>query len=573
MKNLKNYIKNNQLFQLILLCAVLFSTDALAMRRPAGAGQSAFKGLQRRVAYEEQHKDQYFLYATGDQNNGIWVDKEFLKENCEALKDMIADFGETQEVTIPIGLFSTEVIKLGFDILVDISRIPYLSFTELINVANIFNFLGAPAHKMQPVLDRILANFNDIPEQELKKLNPDVQKSLMTDSTVNYLKDCIIKKYANERKQNVKGHLVVFAIAMSADGKKMVSGGVGIRNNLIAWNMTDPNNITHQVLPGYPGTINASAISPDSTKLVIGGNADQNYLMLWDITDQNNIVRQRLEGHPSFVNAVTFSPDGNTVVSGSNGNQNSLLVWDVTDINNITHQALVGDVNNVYSLAFSHDGKKMVSGSGVSLTLWDTSNLKNITQQASMVLAGDVYAVAFSPDDTYIVAGCGGTKNNLVLCDITDPQNITQQFLVGHPGSVSVAVFSHDGKRIASGCGGHENNLILWDMSNPYHITHQMVGYGLDSVRALLFTLDDKKLISGSFGSQNNLIIWTLLTDQEESLLKQLNNCTVDQMRCVYRLCRKSLTGTAIVLTSEEQSVFVTLPQDIQKFLADLIFR
>src|SRR5579863_8549494 len=252
MKNVENYIKNNQLFQLVLLCAVLFSIDALAMRikTPEGqraAGQIALKGLLRRVEYEKKHKDQYFLYGADGQNNGIWVDKEFLKENCGALKTMITDFGETQEVKIPIGEFPLAVIKLGFDILADISKVPYLSLAELIDVANIFNFLEVPANKMQPVLDRLLANFNDIPDQELKKLNSDVQKLLMTDSTVNYLKDCIIKKYTQERKQGLVGHPNnVYAVAFSPDGKRIVSGGFG--DNLIVWDVSNPNNITHQVL-------------------------------------------------------------------------------------------------------------------------------------------------------------------------------------------------------------------------------------------------------------------------------------------------------------------------------------
>src|SRR5579863_5742517 len=261
--NLKNYIKNNQLFQLVLLCAVFFSTDALAMRRipkEQRVGQSALKSLQRRAEYEKEHKDQpknqYFLYATDDPNNGIWVDKEFIKENCEALRNMIADFGEMQGVTIPIGVFPLAVIKLGFDILADISRVPYLSLAELINVANIFNFLEVPAEKMQPVLDRLLANFNGIPDQELKKLNPDVQKPLMTDSTVNYLKDCIIKKYAQRRKQGLLEHpRAVRAVAFSPDGKRIVSGGFGDDNNLILWDVSNPNNITHQVLEGHPSGV------------------------------------------------------------------------------------------------------------------------------------------------------------------------------------------------------------------------------------------------------------------------------------------------------------------------------
>jgi hypothetical protein len=121
---------------------------------------------------------QCYLYATDDPINGIWVDKKFIKENSEVLKNVIADFGEISEVNIPIASFSTEVIKLSFYVLTYAITVSGLSFTELINVANIFNFLNVPVNKMRTVLGIILIKFNNIPDQELKKLNPNVQKSL-----------------------------------------------------------------------------------------------------------------------------------------------------------------------------------------------------------------------------------------------------------------------------------------------------------------------------------------------------------------------------------------------------------
>ena len=85
------------------------------MRSPEGAAQSASRGLQRRVATRiATMKISIFYTETDDPNNGIWVDKEFIKANCAALRDMIADFGETQEVKIPIGLISDCSNKVGF---------------------------------------------------------------------------------------------------------------------------------------------------------------------------------------------------------------------------------------------------------------------------------------------------------------------------------------------------------------------------------------------------------------------------------------------------------------------------
>jgi WD40 repeat protein len=575
--NLKNYIKNNQLFQLVLLCAVFFSTDALAMRRipkEQRVGQSALKSLQRRAEYEKEHKDQpknqYFLYATDDPNNGIWVDKEFLIENCEALRNMIADFGEMQEVTIPIGVFPLAVIKLGFDILADISRVPYLSLAELINVANIFNFLGAPADKMQPVLDRLLENLNKISDEELKRLNPDVQKSLMTASTVNYLKNCIIKKYAQKRKQVLVGHSGgVRAVAFSFDGKRIVSGGFGDQNNLILWDMSDPNNITHQVLQGHQASIYAVAFSPNGNYIVLGCQGDQNNLIVLDVSNPNNITSQVLVGHPKDVNAVAFSPDGKYIVSGCTGDQHNLIVWDMSDPNNITHQDLVGHPKNVFSVAFSSDGKRIVSGCAGgqhNLIVWDMSNPNNITHQVLEGHPKDVYAVVFSPDGKRIVSGGFGNYNNLIVWDMSNPNNITHQVLEGHRDVVVAVGFSPDGKYIVSGSLGDQNNLIVWDVSNPNNITHQVLVGHPGGVDAVAFSPDGKCIVSGGYGRQDNLIVWTLLTDQEDALLKQLTDYSADQMRLIYQLRGKALRGETIKLSELE-----ILPQDMQKLLTDLL--
>ena len=569
MKNLKSYLKNDGL--LIVLCVVFLSTNVLAMRSPEGAGQSASRGLQRRLQRESHHENQYFLYGKDDPNNGIWVDKESIKANCEALRDMIVDFGETQEVKIPIGLFPIAVIRLGFDVLANKVNVPNLSFTDLIDVANIFNFLGAPADKMKPVLDRIVDNLSKISDEELKKLNPDVQKLLMTDPTINYLKDCIIKNYAQERKQVLVRYRTVLSAAFSSDGTKIASGGGGVQNNFIVLDIANPHNITRRVLVGHPANVNSVAFSPDGKYIVSGCGGIHNNLILWDMSNPHNITHQVLVGHPRSVTSVAFSPDGKHIVSGCLGDQNNLIVWDVSDPHNITHQALVGHPDNVNSVAFSPDGKHIVSGclgDQNNLIVWDVSDLDNITRQILVGHPGTVKAVAFSPDGKHIASGYSSSQSNLIIWDISDQNNITHQVLVGHPNAVHSIAFSPDSTKIVS---GSYDNLILWNITNSHNITHQAFMEDPGSVTAVAFSPDGKKMLSGNSDAQNNLIVWTLLTDQEDLLLKQLIDYNVDQISLIYRLCLKVLKGRTVQQSSEEQTVFKTLSQEMQRLLTDLL--
>ena len=74
-------------------------------------------------------------------------------------------------------------------------------------------------------------------------------------------------------------------------------------------------------------------------------------LIVWDMSNPNNITHQMLVGHSRSVHSVTFSSDGKRIVSGSSGDQNNLIVWDMSNPHNIIHQALVGSSSDVNSVA------------------------------------------------------------------------------------------------------------------------------------------------------------------------------------------------------------------------------
>ncbi len=551
----KNSVKKSSLLRLVALLAMVFVANIFSMQ-----------------------ENSYFIYDQDNSENGIWVDKELVKKNSETLKNMIADLGEeTNKISFP---YSFNLIKFGFDFLDNKVDIRKFSFGQLVDVANFFNFLDVPADKMKIVLVKIKENIDKGDAKNinvaLKTLHPDLQKLIMTEPAITYLKDCIIKKYAKDRGKSLVGHPdTVYSVAFNYDGTKIVSGCKGHQNNLILWDISNPHNIVYQTFVGHPSRVNSVAFNHDGTKIISGCDGNQNNLILWDISNPHNIVRRKLIGHPRGVRAVAFSHDGTKIVSGCYVNQNNLILWDISNLQNITQKTLVGHPDDVYAVAFSHDDTKIVSGCKGhqnNLILWDISNPDNITPKTLAGHPDNVTAVAFSHYDTKIVSGCWDDKNNLILWDISNPQNITQKPLVGHPDTVFTVAFSPDDTKIVSGCDSDHNNLILWDISNPDNIVQQILIDHPDSVSSAAFSPDGTKIVYGCYGDENNLIIWTLLTDQENTLLKQLKNYTVDQIRLIYQLCLQLLKGQAMALKqgSEEQEIFMTLPQDMQKLLTDL---
>ncbi|HLJ31788.1 MAG TPA: WD40 repeat domain-containing protein [Candidatus Babeliales bacterium] len=572
-------IKNSVLIRLFCLLSIIFVATIFPMRMPE-RGKEAAKAYRVRM---QQPKKQYFIYQADDKSKGMWVDKDLVETNCKPIKAMIEDFvGELNE--IPLN-FPIEIIRLVFYVLSDHIDINDLSLTDLISIANAFNFLDVPADKMNLILARIKSDLVDKvndknSDEQLKQLHPDLQKALMLDSIINCLKDSIVKKYAKDRKQALVGYpWSVFCVAVSPDGTKILSGcWQNTQDNLILCDISDPSNITPKALAGHPGAVHSVAFSSDGKKIISSCYGNQNNLILWDISDSNNIMPKALVGHPEGVYSVAFSPDGTKIVSGSRGKQNNLIVWDITDPNNITPKALAGHPMTVKSVSFSSDGKYIISscvGINDNLFLWDVTDINNnIKYNLSDKLPILNSWVAFLPNGKQFVS-CG---NLLALWDVSDPTNVSHKELgslydFNIDSGVSSLALSHDGKQIAL---GHHNGFTLLDINDP---NNRVTVDTSKAVLAIAFSPDDKRIVTGESAfsknnSESNLNIWTVFTDQERQLLNQVRNYTVDQIRLIYMFCLKASKGEKILLQSdsEEQNIFMTLPEDMQKLLKDLFF-
>jgi WD40 repeat protein len=125
---------------------------------------------------------------------------------------------------------------------------------------------------------------------------------------------------------------VVLALAFSADGKRLASGGEDRR--ILIWDVAGARVV--KSLEGHGGPITSLAFSPDGKKLVSAGSpphvgrvTPERVAWLWSV--ETGKVLTRLEGvHDRVVRRVAWSPDGRRIATGSQADpgDNAVALWD-----------------------------------------------------------------------------------------------------------------------------------------------------------------------------------------------------------------------------------------------------
>jgi outer membrane protein assembly factor BamB len=241
---------------------------------------------------------------------------------------------------------------------------------------------------------------------------------------------------------------VVYCVAFSPDGKRIVSGSV---NGLTVWDAD-----TGQAVLGLNGlllNVTGVAYSPDGKRIVSGSQSgfmgfDQN-LKVWDADTGQEVLTLKGRRGP-----VAFSPDGKRIVCG--GRDNTLKIWDTDTGQEIRTRRVHTYVFNC--VAFSPDGKRIVSGGDYGLTVWDAD-----TGQEVLTLKGGGNCVAYSPDGKRIVSrGFGGSgPAGLTVWDADNGQAVLT--LEGSGSGLSLFAISPDGKRIV-GRSRQYDALEVWDV-------------------------------------------------------------------------------------------------------------
>jgi WD40 repeat protein len=296
----------------------------------------------------------------------------------------------------------------------------------------------------------------------------------------------------------LEGHTnFVFAVALTADGKRAVSGSQD--HTLRVWDLE--GNQLPRVLEGHTERVGAVALTADG-KRVVSGSIDHT-LRVWDL--EGNQPPRVLEGHTAGVLAVALTADGKRAISGSK--DNTLRVWDLDGFE--APRVLEDHTDAVMAVALTADGKRAVSGSADhTLRVWDLEGI-----EAPRVLNGHtatVRAVALSVDGKRAISG--SVDKTLRVWDLEGNQ--PPRVLEGHTHYVSAVALTADGKRAVSCSNDH--TIRVWDLEG--NEAPRVIESHTSFVIAVALTSDGKRFVSGYH--DQTLRVWDLECNQPPRVLE-----------------------------------------------------
>ncbi len=154
----------------------------------------------------------------------------------------------------------------------------------------------------------------------------------------------------------------------------------------------------------HGATVWALALTADGKTLASGG--EHNHVRLWDLSGPKPKERCVLKGHAWRVLTLAFAPDGRTLASGSA--DRTVRLWDLSAAKP-RQKAMLRHDGNVHAVAFAPDGRTLVAvdSSSCRLILWDAASGQ---KQRELTLPGVPFGVAFAPDGRHLAtAHANGT--------------------------------------------------------------------------------------------------------------------------------------------------------------------
>lgn len=280
------------------------------------------------------------------------------------------------------------------------------------------------------------------------------------------------------------------SVAVTSDGTRALSGG---EDGIVqVWDLTTG---THKKLAGHAGRVLSVAVTSDGTRAVSGG-ADGT-VRVWDLT--TGTQWKKLTGHVGLVRTVAVTPDGNWAISG--GFDEIVRIWNLVD--GELPVELEGHTG-ILSVALTADGTRAISGGfDRMLRVWD------LTVGTHLQLAGHtqaVQSVAVTHDGTWAVSG--GADGTVRGWDLTTGAQLGQ-VTADTKGVWSVAVTASGFRAVSA---GEDGTVRAWDLTRCTRPS-TLIG----PLRSIAFIAEGTRAVSG--GDDGVVRVWDLTAGAEEAQL------------------------------------------------------
>jgi hypothetical protein len=246
----------------------------------------------------------------------------------------------------------------------------------------------------------------------------------------------------------------IYGIVYSGDGKWLAtaSGDPGQYGLARLWTV-QPDGSVNPVrdLAESQDVVFAVALSPDGKKLATAG-ADR-VVRVFE-TETGKLLTQ-IEDHADWIFDIAFSPDGKRLATASRDKTSK--VFDIQKKESLV--TFTGHGLPVYTVAFTPDGKAVATGGEDNMIrIWSPDNeAKQVRQVGGF--GGTVFKLRYASDGK-ILAACSGDKSVRIF---KGENGAPVRTLRGHTDWVYSVAISRDSKTVAS--GSWDGEVRLWNLA------------------------------------------------------------------------------------------------------------
>ena len=354
----------------------------------------------------------------------------------------------------------------------------------------------------------------------------------------------ILWDFQTEKIRRQIDHQMIFpSIALSVDGKTLLSIAPGDRGDLKFWDVETgkqlaiQQNTQNKRLIAHPsrnlvasfswwspapvrlwdvgqrtelaqlpvdGNVISVAFNPVSDQLAL--IAGETTIQIWDIATQK-LVRKK-ETHTGGILTHTLSSNGKTLATSHY--DYSVRLWDIQ--RGIERARFIGHTRVPRVLAFSPDGAMLASGRREAVHIWDVAHG---TERVRFDLTGPLNFV-FSPDSRKLIGA--NDFHTVQVWDIAGKKLLA--ILQGEDGDArgvaTELAISPDGKYLAS---TEASKIVhLWNLETLRRHSLLRAHLFVSEIKSLAFSPDGQILAASEW--RGNVIVWNIETKKQIAAFK-----------------------------------------------------